>query len=123
RAKKGVPIDRCARHTCKSARPRALPDTGLRAYSRRYAYKRYCFDPVVLFFGFGEQFRFCGLASFSQAARLAYLQFNEPPGDALIQKAPVPVACGACMLLPLAPGFPIVPCACAKEMPAINAAT
>jgi len=82
----------------------------------------YCFEPVVLFLGFGEQFRFWGLASFSQAARLAYLQLSGPPGDVAMQNAAFPVVCGACM----PPGeelVPIVPCAWAIEMPAMSAAT
>jgi hypothetical protein len=77
---------------------------------------------VVLFFGFGEQFRFCGLASFSQAAMLAYLQFSPPLADVLMQNAAFPMVCGAA---PLALGdelLPIDPCACAKEMPAASAA-
>src|SRR6478752_3358796 len=51
----------------------------------------YCFEPVVLLFGFGEQFRFCGFASFSQAAILAYLQFNPPLADVLIQNGEDPI--------------------------------
>src|SRR5262245_49004460 len=82
-------------------------------------YRRYCFEPVVPFFGFGEQFRFWGLASFSHAARLAYLQLSGPPGDVAMQNAPVPVAC---MPLP-EPVCPMVPCACANEIPATRAAT
>src|SRR5262245_22351249 len=83
-------------------------------------YRRYCFEPVVLFFGFGEQFRFWGLASFSHAARLAYLQLSAPPGDAAMQNAPVPVACGACIPEPVCP---MVPCASENEIPATRAAT
>ncbi len=69
---------------------------------------RYCFDPVVLLFGFGEQFRFCGFASFSQAAMLAYLQFNAPLADVLMQNGELPIVCDFCMLLP-DDGEPIVP--------------
>jgi hypothetical protein len=83
---------------------------------------RYCFEPVVLLFGFGEQFRFCGFASFSHAAMLAYLQFNEPLADVLIQNGELPIVCDFCMLLP-DDGEPIVPCAWAKDIPATNAAT
>ena len=80
----------------------------------------YCFEPVVLFLGFGAQFKFCGLASFSHAARLAYLQFRAPPGDVAMQNAAFPVVCGACIPLEL---VPIVPCAWAIEMPATSATT
>jgi hypothetical protein len=83
-------------------------------------------DPVVLFFGLGEQFKFCGLASFSQAAKLAYLQLSAPLADVLMQNAALPIVCGPCMLLPLVDGelvFPIVPCAWAIEMPATSATT
>jgi hypothetical protein len=83
---------------------------------------RYCFEPVVLLFGFGEQFRFCGFASFSHAAMLAYLQFNEPLADVLMQNGELPIVCDFCMLLP-DEGEPIVPCAWAKDIPATNAAT
>ena len=69
---------------------------------------RYCLEPVVLLFGFGEQFRFCGFASFSQAAMLAYLQFNPPLADVLIQNGDDPIVCDFCMLLP-DEGEPIVP--------------
>jgi len=57
------------------------------------------FDPVVLLFGFGEQLRFCGFASFSQAAMLAYLQFNAPLADVLMQNGDEPIVCDFCMLL------------------------
>ena len=73
-------------------------------------------------FGIGEQFRFWGLASFSQAARLAYLQLSGPPGDVAMQNAAFPVVCG-CMLPLEEPVCPIVPCAWAIEMPATSAAT
>lgn len=63
--------------------------------------------PVVLLLGFGEQFRFCGFASFSQAAKLAYLQFKPPLADILIQNGEFPVVCDFCMLLD--EGDPIVP--------------
>jgi hypothetical protein len=79
-------------------------------------------EPVVLLFGFGEQFRFCGFASFSQAAMLAYLQFNPPLADVLIQNGEDPMVCDFCMLLP-DEGEPIVPCAWAKEIPATSAVT
>ena len=69
---------------------------------------RYCLEPVVLLFGFGEQFRFCGFASFSQAAMLAYLQFNAPLADVLMQNGEVPIVWDFCMLLP-DDGEPIVP--------------
>lgn len=59
--------------------------------ARIIALATYCLEPVVLLFGFGEQFRFCGLASFSQAAMLAYLQFNAPLADVLIQNGEVPI--------------------------------
>ena len=62
----------------------------------------------MLLFGFGEQFRFCGFASVSQAAMLVYLQFNAPLADVLIQNGEVPIVCGFCMLLP-DEGEPIVP--------------
>lgn len=45
-------------------------------------------------FGLGEQFRFCGLASFSQAAMLAYLQLRAPFADVLMQKAAMPMVFG-----------------------------
>src|SRR5512139_12069 len=104
---------RCERTAC-NIRPRAGEPARGFAHSKRNAYKCYCFDPVVLFFGFGEQFRFCGLASFSQAAMLAYLQLSAPLADVLMQNAAFPIVCGACILLPLVEdesGFPIVPCA------------
>ena len=82
----------------------------------------YCFEPVVLFLGFGEQFRFWGLASFSQAARLAYLQLRGPPGDVAMQNAAFPVVCG-CMPPLEEPVCPIVPCAWAIEMPATSVTT
>ena len=69
---------------------------------------RYCLDPVVLLFGFGEQFRFCGFASFSQAAKLAYLQFSAPLADVLMQNGELPIVCDFCTLL-LDDGEPIVP--------------
>jgi hypothetical protein len=84
--------------------------------------KRYCFEPVVLLFGFGEQFRFCGFASFSQAAMLAYLQFNAPLADVFIQNGELPIVWDFCMLLP-DDGDPIVPCAWAKETPVTSTAT
>ena len=68
----------------------------------------YCLEPVVLLFGFGEQLRFCGFASFSQAAMLAYLQFSPPPPDMLMQNAEFPTVWAFCML---PDGEPIVPCA------------
>jgi hypothetical protein len=70
----------------------------------------YCLEPVVLLLGFGEQFRFCGFASFSQAAMLAYLQLSPPLADVLIQNGEFPIVCDFCMLLP-EEGEPIVPCA------------
>ena len=69
---------------------------------------RYYFEPVVPLFGFGEQFRFCGFASFSHAAMLAYLQFNAPLADVLMQNGELPIVCDFCMLLP-DDGEPIVP--------------
>ncbi len=82
----------------------------------------YCFEPVVLLFGLGEQLRFCGFASFSQAAMLAYLQLSPPLADILMQNGEFPTVCDFCMLLP-EEGEPIVPCAWAKEIPATSAAT
>ena len=83
--------------------------------------------PVVLDFGLGEQFRFCVLASFSQADRLAYLQLSEPPADVSMQNLPEPVA--ACwpmleLLLdePIAPDCGVVVCALAIDRPATSAA-
>jgi hypothetical protein len=77
----------------------------------------------VLFFGFGEQFRFCGLASFSQAAMLAYLQLRAPLADVLMQNAALPIVCGACMPVDGELVFPIVPCAWTSETPATSATT
>ena len=77
---------------------------------------------MVLLFGFGEQFRFCGFASFSHADMLAYLQFKPPLADMLMQNGEVPTICCFCMLLP-DEGDPIVPWACANEIPATNAQT
>lgn len=77
----------------------------------RYNLHTYCFEPVVPLFGFGEQFKLCGLASFSHAARLAYLQFSGPPGDVVMQNAAFPVVWGACMLPPLEEPGAMVPCA------------
>ena len=54
----------------------------------------------MLFLGFGEQFRFCGLASFSQAAMLAYLQLSAPLADVLMQNGEFPIVCCFCMLPP-----------------------
>jgi len=76
----------------------------------------------VLLFGFGEQFRFCGFASFSQAAKLEYLQFSAPLADVVMQNGEFPVICDFC-ILPPAGGEPMVPCAWAKEIPATSAAT
>lgn len=70
--------------------------------------RNYCLEPVVLLFGFGEQLRFCGFASFSQAAMLAYLQFMPPPPDMLMQNAEFPTVWAFCIL---PDGAPIVPCA------------
>ena len=81
----------------------------------------YCFEPVVLLFGLGEQLRFCAFASFSHAAMLAYLQLRPPLPDVLMQKGEVPIVCDFCMVLP-DDGEPIVPCAWANETPAISAA-
>ena len=78
----------------------------------------YCFEPVVALFGFGEQFRFCGFASFSQAAMLAYLQFRPPL--LVMQNGEFPTVCALCMP---PPGGGEVICACAKETPAMSAAT
>jgi hypothetical protein len=103
--------------TCRSPAP-TLSGAGPSAL----ALTRHCFDPVVLLFGLGEQFRFCGFASFSQAAMLAYLQFSAPLADVLMQNGELPIVCDFCMLL-FDDGEPIVPCAWAKETPATNAAT
>jgi hypothetical protein len=81
----------------------------------------YCLEPVVLLFGFGEQFRFCGFASFSQAAMLVYLQFRPPLAEVLMQNGEFPMV-WAFMPFPEG-GEPMVPCAWAKETPAISAAT
>jgi len=70
----------------------------------------YCLDPVVPLFGFGEQFRFCGFASFSQAAMLAYLQLSPPLADVLMQNGEFPIVWELCIPLPDG-GEPIVPCA------------
>jgi len=80
--------------------------------------KNYCREPVVLLFGFGEQLRFCGFASFSHAAMLAYLQLRPPLEDMLIQNGELPTVC---VVVP-DEGEPIVPCACAKDTPATSAA-
>lgn len=65
----------------------------------------------MLLFGFGEQFRFCGFASFSQAAKLAYLQLSPPLADVLMQNGEFPIVWDFCMLLLPDEGEPIVPCA------------
>jgi hypothetical protein len=83
--------------------------------------KDYCLEPVVLLFGFGEQLRFCGFASFSQAAMLAYLQLSPPLAEMLMQKGELPTVDDFCMVVP-DEGEPIVPCACAKDTPAMSAA-
>jgi len=80
----------------------------------------YCREPVVLLFGFGEQLRFCGFASFSHAAMLVYLQLRPPLEDMLMQNGELPTVCD-CMVVP-DEGEPIVPCACAKDTPATSAA-
>ena len=54
----------------------------------------------MLLFGLGKQLRFCGFASFSQAAMLAYLQLRPPLPDVLMQKGEVPIVCDFCMVLP-----------------------
>ena len=82
--------------------------------------KSYCREPVVLLFGFGEQLRFCGFASFSHAAMLVYLQLRPPLEDMLMQNGELPTVCD-CMVVPDG-GEPIVPCACAKDTPATRAA-
>jgi hypothetical protein len=81
----------------------------------------YCREPVVLLFGFGEQLRFCGFASFSHAAMLAYLQLSPPLADMLMQNGELPTVCDFCMVVP-DDGDPIVPCACANDTPATSAA-
>ena len=68
----------------------------------------YCFEPVVALFGFGEQFRFWGFASFSQAAKLVYLQLRPPPADILMQNGEFPTVWDLCMPLPDG-GEPIEP--------------
>jgi hypothetical protein len=77
---------------------------------------------VVLFFGLGEQVWFCGLASFSQAAMLAYLQLSPPLADVVTQNAALPTCCGAAvpLFIPLEDDEPI--CAWASETPAARAA-
>jgi len=75
----------------------------------------------VLLLGLGEQFRFCGFASFSHAAMLAYLQLSVPLAEVPMQNGELPIVCDFCMLLP-EEGEPIVPCAWAKEIPATSAA-
>ena len=45
----------------------------------------------MLLFGFGEQFRFWGFASFSHAAKLEYLQFSPPLADELMQNGELPI--------------------------------
>src|SRR5215510_3718150 len=77
----------------RSCEARAESGTGLTMLSVNY-----CFEPVVLLFGFGEQLRFCGFASFSQAAMLAYLQLRPPPDDIFMQNAEFPTVWGFCML-------------------------
>ena len=81
--------------------------------------KNYCREPVVLLFGFGEQLRFCGFASFSHAAMVAYLQLSPP--DMLMQNGELPIVCDFCMVVP-DEGEPIVPCACANDTPATSVA-
>ena len=48
---------------------------------------------MVVILGFAWQFRFIGLAAFSQEAMLAYLQFNwlVPPGAPVMQNFDLPV--------------------------------
>ena len=60
-------------------------------------------------FGFGEQFRFWGFASFSHAAKLEYLQFSPPLADELMQNGELPIVWG--FMLPPPGGEPMVPCA------------
>jgi hypothetical protein len=50
-------------------------------------------------FGFGEQFRFWGFASFSHAAKLEYLQFSPPLADELMQNGELPIVWGFVCLL------------------------
>jgi hypothetical protein len=71
-------------------------------------------------FGFGEQLRFWGFASFSHAAMLMYLQLRPPLEDMLMQNGEFPTVCD-CVVVPDG-GDPIVPCACAKDTPATRAA-
>ena len=54
----------------------------------------------MLLFGFGEQLRFCGFASFSQAAMLAYLQLSPPLAEMLMQKGELPTVCDFCTVVP-----------------------
>ena len=71
----------------------------------------------------GEQFRFCGLASFSQAARLAYLQFSEPFAEVAMQNGELPIVCAAA---PVELDGELLDgdiCALAIDMPAIKAVT
>jgi hypothetical protein len=82
--------------------------------------KSYCREPVVLLFGFGEQLRFCGFASFSHAAMLVYLQLRPPLEDMLMQNGELPTVCDWVLVPDW--GEPIVPCACAKDTPATRAA-
>jgi hypothetical protein len=83
--------------------------------------KNYCREPVVLLFGFGKQLRFCGFASFSHAAMLAYLQLSPPLADMLMQNGELPIVCDFCMVVP-GEGEPMVPCACANDTPATSVA-
>jgi hypothetical protein len=121
---RALPFQETHRDQIKMTRVRKLkPRAGVTARGRATQQLRYyCFEPVVLLFGFGEQFRFCGFASFSQAAKLAYLQLRPPLADVLMQNAALPMVCCFCMLLP-EEGEPIVPCAWANEIPATSAAT
>src|SRR5262249_16078847 len=80
-----------SRHACRNLALAA------RGYNEQLQLCSYCLEPVVLLFGFGEQFRFYAFASFSQAAMLAYLQFSPPPADILMQKGEFPIVCDFCM--------------------------
>lgn len=70
--------------------PRRM-DPARGSYATTHLLTLYCLEPVVPLFGFGEQFRFCGFASFSQAAILAYLQLSAPLADVLMQNGELPI--------------------------------
>jgi hypothetical protein len=84
------------------------------------------FEPVVPLLGLGEQVWAFAFASFSQAARLAYLQFNAPPAVLVMQNLALPMVCEPfieLLFIELALSWLAGLCALAIDMPAIRAAT